>query len=136
MEPSSIDRTKIVIPEVTFSKNALNQLQLIMENDFTLSGKYFRVLISGKGCDGFTYSSGFTDIEKDDFIIDIKNEETELQILVDPFAAFYLQQTSVDYLQDFENNREGFVITNHSQKEFAGKFWRKNEEKVPPQKNS
>ncbi len=136
MEQSSIDRAQILTPEITFSELALNQLKLIMENDFTLSGKYLRLLISGKGCDGFTYSSGFSDIEKDDFIVEVQNTGEDMQVLVDPFAAFYLQKTSVDYLQDFENNREGFVISNHSQKQYSGKFWRKNDEKVPPQKKA
>ncbi|MCY4524466.1 MAG: hypothetical protein OXB84_06985, partial [Halobacteriovoraceae bacterium] len=53
-------------------------------------------------------------------------------ILIDPFSAFYLQKTTVDYKQDFINNSEGFVIENHQQKEYAGKFWIKDSYKIPP----
>jgi iron-sulfur cluster assembly accessory protein len=136
MSQSSIDREQVLLPVINFTESANSQLKLIMENDFTLSGKYFRLLISGKGCEGFTYSSGFSDIEKDDFIVEVKMSDEDIQILIDPFAAFYLQNATVDYVQDFENDQEGFVITNHSQKKYAGKFWRKNEEKVPPQKET
>lgn len=126
---NSIDRTKIKVPEVVFTEKALNELKLIIENDFTLAGKYFRIVISGKGCDGFTYSAGFTDLNEEDFLIKI-NEE--LSIIVDPFAAFYLANVAVDFVLDPINDLEGFVITNNNQNEFAGKFWKKAPEKTPP----
>mgnify|MGYP000238793451 CR=1 FL=1 len=34
--------------------------------------------------------------------------------------------------KDFEKDTEGFVITNHLQKKYAGKFWRKDQELTPP----
>jgi len=103
----------------------------MIENDFTLAGKYFRLLISGKGCEGFTYSVGFTDKKEDDVLVQITNEQ-DLEVLVDPFAAFYLGETVVDYILDIENNNEGFTVTNLDQKKYFGKFWRKREDLVPP----
>lgn len=129
-----IDRNDVVLPNVTFSEVAIAQLTLMLENDFTLSGKYFRILISGKGCDGFTYSVGFTDIKDEDFTIRISNEEP-LEIIIDPFAAFYLGETRIDYVQDFQNDREGFVVYNKDQNKYHGKFWRENKELVPPMVN-
>ncbi|EQC51502.1 iron-sulfur cluster assembly accessory protein [Bacteriovorax sp. DB6_IX] len=128
---SRINRKDIVLPTVTFTEVALEQLTLMLENDFTLSGKYLRILISGKGCDGFTYSVGFTDIEDEDFSVRISNDEA-LEVIIDPFAAFYLGDTRVDYVQDFQNDREGFVVYNKDQKKYHGKFWRENKELVPP----
>lgn len=133
---TKVDRSQVIVPTVTFSDTALSQLKLIIENDFTLAGKFFRLLISGKGCDGFTYSVGFTDLKDDDFTVKINNDGEDLEIVVDPFAAFYLQETSVDFVQDFENDNEGFVVTNHGQSNFRGKFWRKNEDRVPPMKDA
>jgi Fe-S cluster assembly iron-binding protein IscA len=129
---NKIDPNLVEIPVVYFTKRALSQLKLILENDFTLAGKYFRILVSGKGCNGFTYSAGFTDQKDDDFLIKIANSEDETFVIMDPFAAFYLQESSVDFIQDFEKDTEGFVITNHLQKKYAGKFWRNNEELTPP----
>lgn len=129
---NKINPDLVTKPVVYFTERALEQLKLILNNDFTLAGKYFRILISGKGCDGFTYSAGFTDLKDDDFLVKIENSVEEITILLDPFAAFYLQETSVDFIQDFEKDVEGFVITNHLQKKYAGKFWRKSPEDTPP----
>ena len=130
MGAETINRDKIILPEISFTDHALKQLGIIIENDFTLAGKYVRVLISGKGCDGFTYSIGFTDTDKDDFTIEITKN---LQIIVDPFTAFYLGRTEIDYVEDYLNNNEGFVVKNMDQENFQGKFWRENKELIPPQ---
>lgn len=133
---TKVKKEDIPTPEVIFSELAFSQLELIIENDLTLKGKYLRLLISGKGCDGFSYSVGFTDWNDDDLMISIKTAKRPqidtIQIIMDPFTAFYLQKCSVDYIQDFANNNEGFVVTNHNQDTFAGKFWRKDETKIPP----
>ncbi len=118
------------LPIITFTSNAISQLKLIEENDFTLKGKYLRVLISGKGCDGFKYSIGFTDLHKDDINIVVENDDT-IEVIVDPFTAFYLGLTQVDYKQDFISGEEGFVVTNNDQKKYYGKFWRKDETLIP-----
>lgn len=115
-----------------FTERALKQLKLIIDNDFTLAGKYFRIVVSGKGCEGFTYAAGFTDLNHDDFHIRIANTDEEIYVILDPFAAFYLQEASVDFVQDFKLDAEGFVIVNHAQSEFKGKFWRSAPEKAPP----
>jgi len=132
---NAINRDLILPPVIMFTKRALEQLKLIIENDFTLAGKYFRLLISGEGCEGFTYSAGFTDLQEDDFEVKIANADEEIRILIDPFAAFYMQECSVDYIQDFTQDAEGFVVTNHSQSEFKGKFWKGSPEKTPPLKS-
>jgi iron-sulfur cluster insertion protein len=142
-----VDPSKVTIPDLKFTTVALNQLRLILENDFTLKGKYLRILASGKGCDGFTYSIRFTEWEEADFLVPIlhpeigpennqdkKDMDKQLQVLMDPFTAFYLQKVSVDYVQDFANNSEGFTVTNENQKDFSGKFWRQDAAKVPPLK--
>lgn len=129
-----IDRTKIQIPLVNFTERAIQELKLIMENDFTLAGKYFRLLISGKGCDGFTYSAGFTDFNQDDFLVQISNHQKE-QVVIDPFAAFYLNNVTVDFIQDPTKDMEGFVIVNNQHKEFQGKFFNKDSAKLPPMLN-
>lgn len=129
---SKVNKDLVLPPVIMFTERALSQLKLIIENDFTLAGKYFRIVISGKGCEGFTYAAGFTDMNDDDFHLRIANTDEEIYIVVDPFAAFYLQVASVDFVQDFEQDSEGFVIVNHAQSEFKGKFWRSAPEKTPP----
>ena len=127
---NKIDAAKITPPQVKWTPMALTQLELINEHDITLRGKYFRVLISGKGCDGFTYSTGFTDKKNDDLEIDIEDSRLECSVIMDPFAAFYLQDLTIDYLQTHDS--EGFVIKNHLQEKYSGKFWKSNKDLVPP----
>lgn len=129
---NKVNKDLVVPPLIMFTERALSQLKLIIQNDFTLAGKYFRIVVSGKGCEGFTYAAGFTDLQEDDFLIRIANSEEDVFVIIDPFAGFYLQEASVDFIQDFNHDAEGFVITNHSQGEFKGKFWRANPEKTPP----
>ena len=126
-----IDRKSIVLPVINFSETALLQLKLMLENDFTIADKYFRVQITGKECDGFTYSTGFSTLHEDDFILEI----SDIKIIIDPFSAHYMKNTNIDYHQDFERDEEGFVITVNDQKDFAGKFWRDAPDKVPPLKD-
>jgi Fe-S cluster assembly iron-binding protein IscA len=130
---NKIDKSNIATPNIQFTDRAFLQLKTIIENDFTLAGKYFRILISGKGCDGFTYSAGFTDLHIDDFEVKVINLEgdDELNIIIDPFAAFYLQNASVDFIQDFVLDTEGFVVVNHAQTDFHNKFFTTSPEKIP-----
>ncbi|MDO9180992.1 MAG: hypothetical protein Q7U04_01225 [Bacteriovorax sp.] len=133
---NEVNKDLVLPPVIMFTERALAQLLLIIENDFTLAGKYFRIVVSGKGCEGFTYAAGFTDLNDDDFQVRIANTEHEIYVVVDPFAGFYLQIASVDFIQDFNLDAEGFVIVNHAQSEFKGKFWRAAPEKTPPIKKS
>jgi Fe-S cluster assembly iron-binding protein IscA len=132
---NKVNKDLVLSPVIMFTERALSQLKLIIENDFTLAGKYFRIVVSGKGCEGFTYAAGFTDLNDDDFQTRIANTDEEIYVIVDPFAAFYLQIASVDFVQDFEQDAEGFIIVNHAQSEFKGKFWRSAPEKTPPVKD-
>ncbi len=132
---NKVNKDLVLPPVVMFTERALSQLKLIIDNDFTLAGKYFRIVVSGKGCEGFTYAAGFTDVNDDDFLVRIANTEEEIYITVDPFAGFYLQEASVDFVQDFDLDAEGFVIVNHAQGEFKGKFWKSAPEKTPPVKD-
>ena len=131
---NQINREQIPTPIVSFTDIAWQQLNLILENDFTLNGKYLRLLISGKGCDGFTYSIGFTDPNEDDFFIPVNDRESSLEILMDPFTAFYLQDSCVDFIQNFDQDAEGFTVKNNRQDDFKGKFWKKDSDKTPPLK--
>ncbi len=130
-KPNRIDKSKVKAPIVEFTDSAISQLKLILENDYTLEGKFLRLLVATKGCDGFSYNVGFTEQLKDDFLVSVFNAP-ELKVLVDPFAAYYTREMTVDYIQDFEENIEGFLVVNHHQTDFHGKFWRGKTKVTPP----
>jgi len=118
-------------PVIHLTKNAISQIKLILENDFTLRGQSLRIHISGKECDGFTYSVGFQEKIENDLSIPCPELGESQCIIMDPFSAFYLQKVTLDFIQDFEKDLEGFVVTNHKQVDYHGKFWRKDESKIP-----
>ncbi|MBT3584951.1 MAG: hypothetical protein HN509_08595 [Halobacteriovoraceae bacterium] len=132
-EKSKIDREKVSTPQIILTAEAKKVLSNILEQDFTLAGKYFRVLISGKGCEGFKYSTGFTDFTEEDFTVLISSPNApDMAILMDPFTAFYIPHAEIDFVRNYSQDEEGFVVTNLSQAEFKGKFWRQSPEKIPP----
>lgn len=149
----SIDIDKIEIPKVSISKEARWQIANMLENDPYLAGKFLRITIDGKGCDGFTYAIGFTTLQNDDFCVETtveayshpededllqaenKAKQMETKILFDPFAAFYLSEVQIHYQFDATQDIDGFVVTNVNQESFHGKFWRKSDKKTPPERS-
>jgi iron-sulfur cluster insertion protein len=113
--------------------SAVRQIQLMQENDYTLDGLLFRIKIGGKGCGGFTYDTGFSQQHAGDLLIvrPFPTINFTLTILIDPFTAFYTQDSTLDYLLDMTNNEEGFVISNAAEGAHVGKFY-KDESKLPP----
>ena len=126
-----IEKSEISTPSLFWTKKALNQILLIITNDFTLKNKTIRILITGKDCDGFQYSIGFSEENANDFKVNL-SETGEDFVSIDPFTAFYLKRAHIDFLQDHTSNEEGFVIKNVDQKKYSGKFWKKDIEKIPP----
>jgi iron-sulfur cluster insertion protein len=116
--------------------SAVRQIQLMQENDYTLEGLKFRIKIGGKGCGGFTYDTGFSEPHVDDLVIekDYPMINYKLTVLIDPFTAFYTQNSTLDYLLDSQSNEEGFVVTNAADGDHKGKFF-KDESKLPPWAN-
>lgn len=113
--------------------SAIRQIQLMQDNDYTLDGLHFRIKIGGKGCGGFTYETGFSEIDADDLIIEkfYTAINYKLTLLMDPFTAFYTQSGTLDYMLDPQNNDEGFIVENASDGDHKGKFF-KDTTKLPP----
>lgn len=113
--------------------SAVRQIQVMQENDYTLAGHLFRIKIGGKGCEGFTYDTGFSEPHADDLLIEQNYPliNFHLKVLIDPFTAFYTQELTLDYLLDTTNNEEGFIVNNAADGQHRGKFF-KDEAKLPP----
>lgn len=113
--------------------SAVHQIKLMEENDYTLKGLSFRIKIGGKGCGGFTYSTGFSELHSDDLVL--KQEypliNYSLKVIMDPFTAFYTQELTLDYMLDLANNEEGFIVNNAADGAHKGKFF-KDESLLPP----
>lgn len=116
--------------QINITRAAANQIQLIYQNDFTIEGMSFRIKIGGKGCDGFTYDTGFSLPLEDDLVLEYKFEENKVKVIIDPFTAHYCQEAELDYLLNPNNNEDGFVFLNKNEHLYAGKFF-KDESLVP-----
>ena len=128
MSSNSVDIKKIKKPTVHLSSAAGDQLKLILANDYTIKDRKFRVFIKGKGCEGFTYDTIFDEMTQNDILI----STGELEIILDPFSAFFLEEFGVDFIFDPINDLEGFVVANKNQDKFTGKFWTKGKVELPP----
>lgn len=115
---------------ITITPNAIEQISLIQENDYTIQDQVFRLQIDGKGCGGFDYALGFTQTHPDDLIYKVSSNDKSLTISIDPFTAFYCKSGVIDYIFDIEKKVEGFHFENLNEKDHRGKFF-KNESKVP-----
>jgi Fe-S cluster assembly iron-binding protein IscA len=113
--------------------SAFAQISLIQENDFTLDGMSFRLKIGGKGCDGFTYDTGFSQKHEDDIVLIFENKGQKLEVLLDDFTAFYCKEGSMDYFFIPHENEDGFFFTNTNEFKHHGKFF-KDGDYVPTKK--
>lgn len=118
---------------ISISPVAFDQIELIQQNDFTLEDHLFRVTISGKGCEGFAYSCGFTLPDPKDVRLQLthpQEPERSLTLLFDPFTAHFFQDGRIDYAIDPETQADGFMIINAQEENYRGKFF-KDKEMLP-----
>jgi iron-sulfur cluster insertion protein len=130
MKEEQISLDNVAAPCVELTEAAIGQFRLMKEHDQTLKGLVIRVNINGKGCDGFEYGLGMDKTAPSDIQAQVP-DNFPFPIALDPFAAYYLQKFTVDYITDYEKNEEGFIIINQNQKNFEGKFWLDNQDLAP-----
>jgi Fe-S cluster assembly iron-binding protein IscA len=106
--------------KMDISNAAAAQIQLMINNDYTLADHVFRVKIGGKGCDGFEYHTGFSLKHEDDIIL----HYPDFDLHIDPFTAFYSKEASLDYLLNPSNNEDGFIFINYNEQNYEGKFFK------------
>lgn len=116
---------------ITFSEMALLEIFLLLENDFSDKKRGFRISVGGKGCDGFSYTAGLSEIDPKDTKIEFMAKGKRFFLLLDPFISFYFKNATIDFYQDPTKDIEGFIINNLDQKKFAGKFWKQAPELAP-----
>ena len=102
-----------------FNDETLKKLHELETSEY--QGKCVRVYIEGKHCDGFTYGLSFDDFDS----------KQDNKWVVSDKISFIVDKPSIDFLQGCEikwNDNElgkGFLITNPKQKEFRGKFYKR-----------
>jgi iron-sulfur cluster insertion protein len=122
MLPVNENEVKIEITAAAFE-----QIRLITENDYTLDGLNFRLKIDGKGCDGFTYATGFSEVHSDDKKLIYQHKDHELTIIIDPFTLFYCMEGELDFFIRTKENQDGFIFINANEDNYHGKFFKEGE---------
>lgn len=119
--------------KIDLTAAAFEQINLIAQNDYTLEGLSFRLKIDGKGCDGFTYATGFSEINDDDINLIFEHKTKKIKILIDPFTSFYCKEGILDYLLNARESEDGFSFINNNEANYHGKFF-EDGVLVPPTK--
>jgi iron-sulfur cluster insertion protein len=91
---------------VTLTDQAVSKVKDFASKNATYQGKPFRVYVQGGGCSGFSYGFTFDQLREGDEV----NRAGEVEILIDPQSAKYLNGSKIDYVEDLRG--AGFVIEN------------------------
>jgi iron-sulfur cluster assembly accessory protein len=103
----------IILP-VSFTKDAIAELNRLMNEDGFDKSQKLRIGVKGGGCSGMTYVLGFDEMLEDD-----ENHEFEnLNFIMNKSHNLYLHGMQIDW-QDGLNSR-GFTFTNPNASKTCG----------------
>lgn len=105
--------TTVVVP-VTFTQNAINEINRLMNEKEFDNSKYLRVGVKGGGCSGFSYVLGFDDKQEND-------EEFEhggIKFLMSKPHGIYLMGMEIDWYGGL--NARGFTFSNPNASKTCG----------------
>ena len=91
--------------------NVTSQANLEIRKRLSKEQPYFRVIIEGGGCSGFSYSFDIDNKKPDDVII-------EDLILIDSESWFFLKNSTLDYVNDLTG--QYFKVLIPEAKSFCG----------------
>ncbi len=81
--------------------------------------KSLRLYIEGKGCDGFYYGVTFDDPEESDLMF----KQDTISIIIDSESYIFCKDVTITWVDD--DRGRGFLVHNHNQKKFRGKFYKR-----------
>ena len=91
---------------VQLTDSAINKVKDFGNQNNAYQGKNFRIYVQDGGCQGFSYGFTFDQYREGDEI----NKVGEIEVLIDPHSAKYLNGAKIDYVEDMKGT--GFVIEN------------------------
>jgi iron-sulfur cluster insertion protein len=91
---------------VQLTDSAVNKVKDFEAKNAAYQGKAFRVYVQGGGCQGFSYGFAFDQPRDGDEV----NKTGDIEVLIDPQSAKYLNGARIDYVEDMKG--AGFVIEN------------------------
>lgn len=91
---------------ITITKNASDQINTILAEENNPKAR-IRVFVQGGGCSGMQYGFAIDEEQNED---DFEIPAGSLNILVDSISAQYLENASIDYVEDLNGSQ--FKINN------------------------
>lgn len=91
---------------ITCTPAAVQKIREFQASDPALAGKAFRVAVDSGGCSGYKYDFRFDETLPTDQIVHLNG----VTVVIDPESASILQQSTLEYLEDFQES--GFVVQN------------------------
>lgn len=85
--------TEANVPVVLTSK-AVDMIKITREQEGIEESVGLRIAVRGGGCSGFEYALDFERDPRDD---DMRYQQGDLEVIVDPISARYLKGTQIDY---------------------------------------
>ena len=106
---------------ISFSDSAKFNAQKLASMTENKDYGCLRVYIEGKGCDGFYYGVSFDHFDPKTDIQWPLNEK--LSVVTDKDSLPFLTGAHIDWIDD--ERGQGFLVDNPKQKEFRGKFYKR-----------
>ncbi|WP_343182660.1 iron-sulfur cluster insertion protein ErpA [Buchnera aphidicola] len=95
--------------QIQFTKNAKKKITQLIKNDMN-ENLYFRIYITGGGCNGFQYKFKLEKkIKKNDFFM-----QQKFKIVIDAISLNYIQGGTIDYQETLTGTK--FVVLNPNAK--------------------
>lgn len=100
---------------VILTAKAVEMVKMTRQQEKIDDGCGLRIAVRGGGCSGFEYALDFENEVRD---TDLVYPQGDLQIIVDPISARYLEGTEIDYV--FGMQGAGFKFNNPQAKGTCG----------------
>jgi iron-sulfur cluster insertion protein len=99
---------------IQMTEKAIEKVRAFAAADAASQGKALRVYVQGGGCSGFQYGFAFDDSKDGDTV----SETAGIKVVIDSASAPYLENATVDYVEDLRG--AGFVVRNPNAKGTCG----------------
>ena len=99
---------------ITLTEKAIEKVKLFAGKEPSAHGKFLRIFVKTGNCSGFEFGFSFDHQNDGDSVVN----SGELQILIDQLSLKYLDNATVDYVDDARG--AGFVVQNPNMKNSCG----------------
>jgi len=99
---------------ISITPKAVEKVKAFASQDPGAATKALRIFVQGGGCSGFQYGFAFDDTKEGDTTVEVE----QIKVVVDSYSAPYLENATVDYIEDLRG--AGFVVQNPNAKGTCG----------------